>query len=148
MKGSSSALRKGRFSEPGRIYLVTFVTCQRKPVFTDLYCGRIVIRSMMFMTDNVETLAYVIMPDHVHWLVELRNGSLAHLIHSLKSFSAKEINKRRGWSGHIWQKGFHDHAIRGEEDLTDIARYIVMNPIRAGLVKNCREYSLWDAVWV
>ena len=86
------------------------------------------------------------MPDHVHWLVELRDGSLELSVHSLKSFSAKEINKRLGWAGHIWQKGFHDHAIRDEEDLSEISRYIVMNPIRAGLVRSCREYALWDAV--
>ncbi|MBN0987752.1 REP-associated tyrosine transposase [Amphritea pacifica] len=148
MKGNSSALRKGRFSESGRIYLVTFVTHQRTPIFHDFGCGRIVVSSMRFLTTLSDTLAYVIMPDHVHWLVELRDGSLERSVHSLKSFSAKEINKKLGWSGHIWQKGFHDHAIRDEEDLTEIARYIVMNPIRAGLVKSCREYALWDAVWV
>jgi REP element-mobilizing transposase RayT len=47
-----------------------------------------------------------------------------------------------------WQEGFHDHALRREEDLRDIARYIVLNPVRAGLVRNIREYPLWDAVWL
>ena len=150
MKGNSSALRKGRFSESGRIYLVTFVTYQRAHLFTDLYCGRVVVRSMIFLSPKAETLAYAIMPDHIHWLVELREDSqsISYLIHSLKSFSAKEINRCLGRSGHVWQKGFHDHAVRREEDLTDIARYVVMNPVRAGLVKSVREYSLWDAVWV
>ena len=141
-------MRKGRFSEAGQIYLVTFVTYQRTPIFHDFDCGRLVVSSMHFLTISSDTLAYVIMPDHVHWLMELRDDSLERSVHSLKSFSAKEINKRLGWSGHIWQKGFHDHAIRDEEDLSEIARYIVMNPIRAGLVQSCRDYALWDAVWV
>jgi len=48
----------------------------------------------------------------------------------------------------IWQDGYHDHALRAEESLEDVARYIVMNPVRAGLVKSVREYPLWDAKWL
>jgi len=48
----------------------------------------------------------------------------------------------------IWQAGYHDHALRKEEDIRDVARYIVMNPVRAGLVRSVREYPLWDAKWL
>ncbi|MCY1446959.1 hypothetical protein D9M71_635550 [compost metagenome] len=48
----------------------------------------------------------------------------------------------------IWQKGFHDHALRHDEDLQDVARYIVANPLRAGLVKRAGDYPLWDAAWL
>jgi len=47
----------------------------------------------------------------------------------------------------MWQDGFHDHAIRKEEDLADIARYVVANPLRAGLVRRIGDYSLWDSIW-
>lgn len=148
MKGNSSALRKGRFSEIGRIYLVTFVTHQRSPIFHDFDCGRIVVSSMRFLTASLDTLAYVIMPDHVHWLVELKSGSLAQHLLSLKSFTARRINKHLSRHGRVWQKGFHDHAVRRDEDLANIARYLIMNPVRADLVKSVRDYPLWDAVWV
>ncbi len=48
----------------------------------------------------------------------------------------------------MWQKGFHDHAIREEEDLRAVARYVVANPVRAGLVQSVRDYPHWDARWV
>lgn len=48
----------------------------------------------------------------------------------------------------IWQAGFHDHAVRREEDLAGIARYIVANPLRAGLVDAIGDYPLWDALWL
>lgn len=50
--------------------------------------------------------------------------------------------------GRLWQPGFHDHAVRREESLEAIARYIVANPLRAGLVKKVGDYPLWDAIWV
>jgi len=43
---------------------------------------------------------------------------------------------------------FFDHALRVDEDLRRIARYIVANPLRSKLVPRIEEYSLWDAVWL
>ena len=48
----------------------------------------------------------------------------------------------------LWQEGFHDHALRKEEDLVKLARYIVANPLRAGIVSKIADYPLWDAVWL
>ncbi|MFP3408382.1 transposase, partial [Pseudomonas sp. SIMBA_065] len=48
----------------------------------------------------------------------------------------------------IWQPGYQDHALRREERLVHVARYIVANPLRAGLVKSVRDYPHWDAVWL
>jgi len=48
----------------------------------------------------------------------------------------------------IWQRGFYDHAHRYEEDMRDIARYIIANPMRLGLVKSAGEYPHWDAIWL
>ncbi len=50
--------------------------------------------------------------------------------------------------GSLWQKGFYDHALRENENVQGIARYIVANPLRAGLVEQVGDYPLWDAVWV
>jgi REP element-mobilizing transposase RayT len=66
----------------------------------------------------------------------------------VKSRSAIEINRLLGRRGRIWQKGFHDHAIRKEEDLRAVARYVVANPVRAGLVQSVRDYPHWDARWI
>jgi REP element-mobilizing transposase RayT len=48
----------------------------------------------------------------------------------------------------LWQKGFHDRALRREDDLAEVARYVVSNPVRAGLVSKTGAYSHWDAIWV
>ena len=44
--------------------------------------------------------------------------------------------------------GIRNHAVRVEEDVRQIARYIVANPLRAGLVRDLGEYSLWDCAWL
>jgi REP element-mobilizing transposase RayT len=66
----------------------------------------------------------------------------------LKGRSSQRINKYLKRKGPVWSKAFHDHALRKEEDIVATARYIVSNPIRAGLVAHIGEYSLWDAVWI
>ena len=48
----------------------------------------------------------------------------------------------------VWQQGFHDRALRREDDLVKVARYVVANPLRAGLVRKYGDYPLWDAIWV
>ena len=70
------------------------------------------------------------------------------MLHSLKSVSAKQINAHLGRTGRFWQDGFHDHALRKEENVIEAARYIVANPLRAGLVSSVADYPHWDAVWV
>ena len=142
-------LRLGRFSEPGRIYLVTFVTDNRTPLFTHLLLGRIVARTLGKAAMQVTTYCFVVMPDHVHWLLQLRDGQLlSSVVQSVKSISAHQINRTLRRSGRVWQAGFHDHALRREEDVKAVARYVIANPLRAGLVERIGDYALWDAMWV
>ncbi|EGH20668.1 hypothetical protein PSYMO_03873 [Pseudomonas amygdali pv. mori str. 301020] len=88
------------------------------------------------------------MPDHIHWLLQLNSYSLSRVVQRVKSKSAITINRASGCSGPFWQSGFHDVSIRTEESLLNFARYIVANPVRAGLVKSVRDYPLWDAIWL
>ncbi len=48
----------------------------------------------------------------------------------------------------VWQHGFFDRAVRRECNLIALSRYIVANPLRAGLVEEIGDYPLWDAVWM
>ena len=141
----SKDLRKGRVSIPGQIYLVTSVTLRREPVFTDFSSAREVIHCLR-QSDKLgrtETLAFVLMPDHLHWLFQLAtNCSLSQAVGGVKSISSRMIG------GPVWQNGFHDHAVREEQDLLEMARYIVANPLRAGLVRAIGSYSHWDAKWL
>jgi putative transposase len=96
----------------------------------------------------VESIAWVVMPDHFHWLVQLQSGSLAEVIGGIKARCTQAVNQKTGRQGALWQSGFHDRAIRDDEDLLPFARYIVANPLRAGLVKKIGDYPLWDACWL
>lgn len=148
---SYNALRKGRFSEPNRAYFITAVTKERSPIFADLHTARLLIREMHVIHDEgiVSSLAWVVMPDHLHWLFQLGdNVSLKKAVGLLKGRSSRLINKHLGQKGALWQAAFHDHALREEEDLREIARYIVANPLRAGLAASLAEYPHWDAVWL
>ncbi len=146
----AAALRKGRFSEPGRACLLTIVVEGRRPLFADWRIGRLLVAELRAEqeTSRVESLAWVLMPDHLHWLVTLREGRLETLMRRVKSRSAIAINRALQGEGRVWQKGYHDHAAREEEDLLAMARYVVANPLRAGLVQSLRDYPLWDAVWL
>ncbi|MGY4533014.1 REP element-mobilizing transposase RayT [Pseudomonas sp. TE3786] len=88
------------------------------------------------------------MPDHLHWLVELRNCTANQLMRQVKGRSARRVNALLGTTGALWQDGYHDRAIRREQDLLTVARYVVANPLRAGLVSKLGDYPLWDAVWL
>ncbi|VVP84351.1 REP-associated tyrosine transposase [Pseudomonas fluorescens] len=143
-------LRTGRYSEPGRLYLLTAVTYERQLVFKDWRIGRLVVNEFRRAQEagNATSLSWVVMPDHFHWLVELHNGDLPKLMQVTKSRCARLINNERGFSAPIWQKGYFDRALRREDDLKTVARYIVANPLRAGLVEHIGDYPLWDAIWV
>jgi len=145
IKPHASGLRKGRYSETNRIYLITTVTERRELIFDDLIAARIVINTLKEeqARENAETLAFVLMPDHLHWLMQLGSDkSLSSVVATIKSVSAHRLGRK------IWQDGFHDHALRKEEDIQGTARYIVANPLRAGLVKNIGDYPHWDAIWL
>jgi putative transposase len=144
------ALRVNRFSEPYRSYLITLVSQDRQVRFIDWHTARPVVAALRAAHDDEEALSlcWVIMPDHVHWLVELRSMMLSQVIGRMKSRSTLLINRQGSTRGQIWQRGFHDRAVRREDDLKTMARYIVNNPVRAGLVTSVRHYSLWDAIWI
>ncbi|NVZ66006.1 transposase [Pseudomonas gingeri] len=146
----SHRLRTGRYSEPGRIYLLTAITRGRQRFFADFLLARLLIRCLRQAEEEhlADSLAWVVMPDHLHWLVELHDATLDELMRKTKSRSARVINHWKGRMGPLWQSGFHDRAIRREEDLLAVARYIVANPLRAGLVKRVGDYPLWDSVWL
>ena len=144
-KGQAHRLRTGRFSQPGRIYLVTTVTQDRRNVFQSLSAARILIQTLREeeALGRARTLTFVVMPDHLQWLVELgRSASLSRVVRTVKSVSSHRLGSA------VWQPGFHDHALRKEEDILDTARYIVANPLRAGLVDRLGDYPHWDAVWL
>ncbi|EPM52510.1 REP-associated tyrosine transposase [Pseudomonas syringae] len=149
-RAQSHRLRIGRISGTGQIYLVTAKTFERNPVFSDWRMGRLLVDELRQVQKRqlADSLAWVVMPDHIHWLLQLNSHSLSRIVQRVKSKSAIAINRAKGCSGPFWQSGFHDINVRTEDSLVNFARYIVANSVRAGLVKSVRDYPLWDAVWL
>ena len=147
---ASHRLRIGRCSEPNRIYLLSTNTLCREPIFKDLTLGRLVVAQFRAAQDQgfADSLAWVVMPDHVHWLIELHRGTLGGLMQRTKSLSTQAVRRSTDRKISLWQNGFHDRALRREEDLVNVARYVVANPLRARLVEKLGDYPLWDAIWV
>lgn len=94
-------------------------------------------------------LAWVLMPDRAHWMIELSgNDVLGTVVNRIKSASARHANRVLQRKGALWSAAFHDHALRMENDLQDTARYVVANPLRAKLVKSLGDYPFWNAIWL
>ena len=85
---------------------------------------------------------FVVMPNHVHWLLMPMNGYvLEDILQSVKSYSANKINKALGRQGGLWQRESHDHIVRDREEMIRIRRYIVNNPDKAQLKSTDYIYS-------
>ena len=144
-------LRKGRFSETGFIYLVTTRCANRKPLFSDYQLGQIIVDEI-FRSDRVgfsKTFAFVVMPDHMHWLFQLMgDAELKCVIQSIKGRTSRRINLAREETSPVWQSGFYDRALRRMESLHDAGYYILHNPVRAGLVEHYSDYKLLYAEWL
>jgi putative transposase len=97
---------------------------------------------------DAKSLCYVVMPDHFHLLLQLENTSLDKVMNRIKSRSAVLLNRTLGLSGRFWQPGFHERALRQDEDLQAMARYVVANPLRAGMVRKLANYPYWNAIWL
>jgi len=148
---SYDALRIGRVSLAGQLYLLTTVTSDRMPWFRDFRLARMAIAEMRRIEGEgrLTSMAWVLMPDHLHWLVQLGDqASLSDAVKAFKGRVGQRINATLGRQGAVWQKSFHDRALRSEDDLHEAARYIVANPLRAGLVQRLGDYPHWDAIWL
>lgn len=90
--------------------------------------------------EAIEILAYCFMPDHVHFLVAgTSDGSdLQRFVSIAKQRSAHVARQRI--HGRLWQPGYFDRILRNDDDIVDVARYILANPVRAGLVESPLDY--------
>jgi REP element-mobilizing transposase RayT len=89
---------------------------------------------LRFESERYSLIAWCIMPNHAHVIVRPKPGnSLSEILHSWKSFTAKEANRLLNRAGAFWQPESYDHLIRTEQDLRNQIRYVVENPQKAGL---------------
>ena len=69
-------------------------------------------------------------------------------MNTAKGRSAREFNRDLGRRGAVWASGFHDRALRQDDDVRRAARYLIENPVRAGLAPCVGMYPFWNALWL
>lgn len=156
-------LRTGRVDEPGYPYHITKClarSCSCSLATNDL--ALVVINSIRWHQQHglAHLLAFVVMPDHVHWLFVLgrlaaghkpegverfpyqcRPRSLSGIVREFSKYTSLQINRTLGRSRPLWQHGFHDHLIKTDrEEALVVLEYVHGNPVRKGL---CEEPEDW-----
>lgn len=133
------------------IYHITVTTQARHTFFDDALAACAAARTFETRPalGDANLLAWVLMPDHAHWLLQLGERCPLHaVVRQLKSISACKVNRQLKRSGPVWARAYHDHALRDDENLLSVARYIVSNPLRAGLTDSLGNYPFWNAIWL
>jgi len=104
-----------------------------------------------------ESIAFVVMPSHIHWLfrpiaewcatVPAGKSPREVIMHSFKSFTAHECNALLHKTGAFWQDESFDHCVRDENELERIFDYIELNPVKAGLCQYREQWPYSSAYW-
>ncbi len=126
-----------RYFIPGQTYFVTAVFHRRKRIPSSLFASP--YQSMIRMAEKYDSLisAWVILPDHIHFLVTPPANILDRLIHDMKlSFGATYRKILKISSGRFWQRRYWDHVIRDQADMNRHIDYIHYNPVKHGYVRN------------
>lgn len=90
-------------------------------------------------------LGWCVMPNHAHIVIEQFGGwPLATLMHSWKSFSAKQINRALARNGPVWAREYFDRFMRDDAHLNATLAYVENNPVEAGLALRAEDWR-WSS---
>ncbi len=126
-------------------YFLTLCTFDRRCVFRESLVASTVLSQFRTTARELDfaILAYCLMPDHAHLLIEGMTDAadLQRFVKRAKQRSgqayAHQTHRR------LWQEGYYDGVLRAEEDSRAIARYVIENPVRAGLVDDPTFIHIW-----
>ncbi len=116
-------------------YSLTITTNRRDLYFRDAkivrFCRATLERTSQ--EEGVDVLIYCFMPDHLHLLVQGRDGTeIPRFVKRFKQLTSYHFKRERDTTV-LWQKGYYDYVLRCSEDVVKIAEYVLNNPVRAGL---------------
>ena len=94
---------------------------------------------------GVRCYAYCLMPNHVHLLLDGSQEAISQVLWRANGRYAQWFNRTYGSTGHLFQGRFYSEAIESEQHLLELARYIVNNPVRAGLVEAAADWP-WSSM--
>ncbi len=139
---------------PNGIYFITFSTWERlelNPMARQL----VLDAALFFDNQRYKMFAMVIMPDHVHLLIQpfvksssnskLQYWSIGSILHNIKGYSSHNLPKVMTHIGKVWQDGCYDVLIRNQDHFMTVWEYIRNNPVKAGLSSVPEDYPyFWE----
>jgi len=124
-------------------YSLCFITRARRRVFEsrELASAASVQIQQTCELEMFVVLAYCVMPDHVHLVIGgLTDRSDLRRCVKLVKQRVEYVARKEFRVLHLWQKGYYDHILRSRHALEDAIRYVLDNPVRAGLARRSGEY--------
>jgi REP-associated tyrosine transposase len=123
-------------------YSLTFCTDRRRRLFTRLAAVTLVLSQIVRAAaqEQFAILAYCFMPDHVHLLVEGLTDRSDGLRFIARAKQYSGFHYARIFGKRLWQRYGYEHVLRSDEVTLQVARYILENPIRAGIVRRVEDY--------
>ena len=127
-------------------YFLTFCARYRRPLFSATSAAELIVQQILrsSVSHQFQLVAYVVMPDHVHALVHgvSDDADLELFVTGFKRDSSRRL--RPTALSPVWQRGYYERVLRHDEASVAVIRYILENPIRAGLTRELGEYP-WAA---
>ena len=135
-----------RIEYPGAIYHITSRGNARQPIFKDDKDCETFVNLTGSVVDHYGWLchAYCLMDNHYHLLIETPDGNLSQGMRQLNGIYTQRFNQRHGRVGHVFQGRFKAILVDKENYLLELCRYVVLNPVRAGMVRYPGRYK-WSS---
>ncbi|SHI62227.1 REP element-mobilizing transposase RayT [Geosporobacter subterraneus DSM 17957] len=131
------------YYEENNFYFITTVTENRVPIFKDYLACELLISLLTYhkFSCNYNLKAFVIMPDHVHLIIQpMGKDNISDIMKRIKGNFSRYYNRIHKRSGTVFQKGFYDTAIRDEKHCCETIDYIHYNPVKKGIVIEAKDY--------
>jgi len=125
-------------------YFVTVNCASKRALFRTDANAALMFAVLQGYREHYKLHAFVIMPDHLHFLIT-PGVSLEHAMHLIKGGFSHRYDKELGGLRDVWQKRYTDHRCRDRADFLTHKRYIEENPVAAGLCTAAEEYR-WSSV--
>ena len=135
-----------RIEYPGAVYHVTSRGNEKKDIFKDDQDRATFLRILEHVNKRYHWLchAYCLMGTHYHLLIETPDGNLALGMRQLNGVYTQARNKRYNKTGHIFQGRYKAILIQKDSHLLEVCRYVVLNPVRAGMVEKPDDWP-WSS---
>jgi len=141
-----SFLNPFRIEYPGAIYHITSRGNARQRIFEDDKDRASFLELLKSIINRYNWLchAYCLMDNHYHLLIETPEGNLSQGMRQLNGIYTQRFNRKHTMVGHVFQGRFKAILVDKENYLLELCRYVVLNPVRAGIVKSPEKYK-WSS---